>query len=60
MAVYGSPTTCIQKVAAVQEQCHMDQLICWSTPGGLVPHRQVMTSMRRFAAEVLPAVRSLE
>ena len=60
MALYGSPTTCIQKIVAVHEHCQMDQLICWFNPGGLVPHRQVMTSMRRFAAEVMPAVRGLE
>jgi hypothetical protein len=38
----------------------MDQLICWFNPGGLVPHRHVMASMRRFAAEVMPAVRELK
>jgi natural product biosynthesis luciferase-like monooxygenase protein len=58
MALYGSPTTCIQKIAAVQAQCRMDQLICWFNPGGLVPHRQVMASMRLFASEVMPVVRS--
>jgi natural product biosynthesis luciferase-like monooxygenase protein len=60
MALYGSPTTCIQRITEVQAQCRMDQLICWFNPGGLVPHRQVMTSMRRFAEEVMPAVRSWE
>jgi alkanesulfonate monooxygenase SsuD/methylene tetrahydromethanopterin reductase-like flavin-dependent oxidoreductase (luciferase family) len=59
MALYGSPPTCIQKIAETYEQCQMDQIICWFNPGGLVPHRQVLTSMRRFAEEVMPAVRSL-
>ena len=60
MALYGSPTTCLQKIAAVHAQCQMNQLICWFNPGGLVPHRHVMTSMQRFASEVMPVVRSWE
>jgi alkanesulfonate monooxygenase SsuD/methylene tetrahydromethanopterin reductase-like flavin-dependent oxidoreductase (luciferase family) len=60
MALYGAPPTCIQKIKEVQAQCRMDQLICWFNPGGLVPHRHVMTSMRRFAEEVMPTVRNLE
>ncbi len=59
MALYGAPTTCVQKIEEVHAQCHMDQLICWFNPGGLVPHRSVKTSMRRFAEEVMPAVRGL-
>lgn len=58
MALYGSPATCIQKITEVQAHCHMDQLICWFNPGGLVSHHDVMTSMRRFAVEVMPMVRS--
>lgn len=60
MALYGAPTTCVGKIAEIQAQCRMDQLICWFNPGGLVPHRNVMASMRRFAADVMPAVRGLE
>jgi natural product biosynthesis luciferase-like monooxygenase protein len=60
MALYGSPTTCIQKIEEVYAQCRMDQLICWFNPGGLVPHRHVMTSMRRFATEVMPVVQGWE
>ena len=60
MALYGSPATCIRKIAEVHAQCRLDQLICWFNPGGLVPHRDVMTSMRRFALDVMPAVRGLE
>jgi alkanesulfonate monooxygenase SsuD/methylene tetrahydromethanopterin reductase-like flavin-dependent oxidoreductase (luciferase family) len=59
MALYGSPETCIRKIKEIQEQCQMDQLICWFNPGGLVPHTQVLTSMRRFVHEVMPAVRFL-
>ena len=60
MALYGSPMTCVQKIEAVYAQCQMDQLICWFNPGGLVPHRQVMISMQRFATEVMPVVRGWE
>jgi hypothetical protein len=37
----------------------MEQVICWFNPGGLVPHQQVLASMRCFAEEVMPAVRGL-
>jgi alkanesulfonate monooxygenase SsuD/methylene tetrahydromethanopterin reductase-like flavin-dependent oxidoreductase (luciferase family) len=60
MALYGSPTTCLDKIAKVYEQCRMDQLICWFNPGGLVSHRDILTSMRRFATEVMPEVRGWE
>jgi alkanesulfonate monooxygenase SsuD/methylene tetrahydromethanopterin reductase-like flavin-dependent oxidoreductase (luciferase family) len=59
MALYGSPERCVQKLREAHEQCGMDQVICWYNPGGLVPHRQVLASMRRFAEEVMPAVRGL-
>lgn len=59
MALYGPPEMCIRKIHAAYERCRMDQVICWFNPGGLVPHRQVLTSMRRFAQEVMPAVRKL-
>jgi natural product biosynthesis luciferase-like monooxygenase protein len=59
-ALYGSPTTCIRKIEETYAQCQLDQLICWFNPGGLVPHRHVLASMRRFAEEVIPAVRTLE
>lgn len=59
MALYGSPETCVQKLTTAHERCGMNQVICWFNPGGLVPHKQVLTSMRRFAEEVIPAVRTL-
>jgi hypothetical protein len=37
----------------------MDQLIWWFNPGGLIPHRHILTSMRRFAEEIMPVVRCL-
>lgn len=59
MALYGPPEVCTRKIHAAYERCRMDQIICWFNPGGLVPHRQVLASMRRFAEEVMPAVRKL-
>jgi natural product biosynthesis luciferase-like monooxygenase protein len=59
MALYGPPETCVQKLKAAHEQCKMNQVICWFNPGGLVRHKQVLASMRRFAEEVIPAVREL-
>lgn len=59
IALYGSPEICVRKITEAYAQCQMDQLICWFNPGGLIPHSQVLTSMRRFAEEVMPAVSSL-
>jgi natural product biosynthesis luciferase-like monooxygenase protein len=59
MALYGPPERCVRKLRDAHRQCGMDQVICWFNPGGLVPHRQVLASMRRFAEEVMPAVRGL-
>jgi alkanesulfonate monooxygenase SsuD/methylene tetrahydromethanopterin reductase-like flavin-dependent oxidoreductase (luciferase family) len=59
MSLYGSPATCIGKIEEVYAHCQMDQLICWFNPGGLIPHRHILTSMRRFAEEVMPVVRCL-
>ena len=59
MAIYGSPESCISRIQNVYAHCQMDQLICWFNPGGLIPNRHVLTSMRRFAEEVMPVVRNL-
>jgi alkanesulfonate monooxygenase SsuD/methylene tetrahydromethanopterin reductase-like flavin-dependent oxidoreductase (luciferase family) len=59
MALYGSPDICVRKLKDTHRQCAMSQVICWFNPGGLVPHKQVMASMRRFATEVMPAVQEL-
>jgi alkanesulfonate monooxygenase SsuD/methylene tetrahydromethanopterin reductase-like flavin-dependent oxidoreductase (luciferase family) len=59
MALYGSSELCVRKLRAAHARCGMEQVICWFNPGGLVPHRQVLASMRRFAEEVMPVVRGL-
>jgi hypothetical protein len=33
--------------------------VCWFNAGGLIPHRDVMATMERFASKVMPAVRGL-
>ncbi|MBM4258901.1 MAG: LLM class flavin-dependent oxidoreductase [Deltaproteobacteria bacterium] len=59
MGIYGSPEACIRKITDAHRLCGMNQLISWFNPGGLVPHKQVLASMRRFAHEVMPAVQGL-
>jgi hypothetical protein len=55
MVLYSSPEMCVQKLRDVHMQCGIDQVICWFKPGGLVPHRQALASMRRFAKAGMPA-----
>lgn len=59
MAVYGSPEQCIARINEIHRHSGIDQLVCWFNAGGLIPHRDVMATMERFAAHVLPAVRGL-
>jgi alkanesulfonate monooxygenase SsuD/methylene tetrahydromethanopterin reductase-like flavin-dependent oxidoreductase (luciferase family) len=59
MAVYGSPEECIARINEVFEHSRIDQLVCWFNAGGLIAHRDVMATMERFAAKVMPAVRGL-
>ena len=59
MAVYGSPEECIARINEVYQHSRIDQLVCWFNAGGLIPHRDVMATMERFASQVMPAVRGL-
>ncbi|HVB81325.1 MAG TPA: LLM class flavin-dependent oxidoreductase [Candidatus Binataceae bacterium] len=59
MAVYGPPEQCIARIDEVYRHSGIDQLVCWFNAGGLIPHRDVMATMERFAAKVMPAVRGL-
>ena len=59
MAMFGPPEECIKRIHRVYEGARIDQLVCWFNPGGLIPHRDVMASMERFAISVMPAVRPL-
>jgi alkanesulfonate monooxygenase SsuD/methylene tetrahydromethanopterin reductase-like flavin-dependent oxidoreductase (luciferase family) len=59
MAIFGPPDECIARIGKIWEASKIDQLVCWFNPGGRVPHRQVLETMERFAAKVIPAVRGL-
>jgi alkanesulfonate monooxygenase SsuD/methylene tetrahydromethanopterin reductase-like flavin-dependent oxidoreductase (luciferase family) len=59
MAVYGAPEECIARIGEIHEHGGVNQLVCWFNAGGLIPHREVMATMERFAAKVMPAVRGL-
>ncbi len=59
MAVYGPPEECIARINDVYQHSAIDQLVCWFNAGGLIPHRDVMATMERFASHVMPAVRAL-
>lgn len=59
MAVFGPPRECIDRINRIYEGGKINQLVCWFNPGGKIPHRDVLASMERFAAKVIPAVRHL-
>jgi alkanesulfonate monooxygenase SsuD/methylene tetrahydromethanopterin reductase-like flavin-dependent oxidoreductase (luciferase family) len=59
MGVFGPAEECIRRINQIYDGAAIDQLVCWFNPGGRIPHKEVMTAMERFAAKVMPAVRSL-
>jgi alkanesulfonate monooxygenase SsuD/methylene tetrahydromethanopterin reductase-like flavin-dependent oxidoreductase (luciferase family) len=59
MGLFGPPAECVRRIHELYEGARINQLVCWFNPGGRVPHREVMASMERFAASVIPSVRSL-
>lgn len=59
VAVFGTPGECLDKIHGLHQEFGMGQLICWFNPGGLVPHRQVLATMERFATNVMPLLREL-
>jgi alkanesulfonate monooxygenase SsuD/methylene tetrahydromethanopterin reductase-like flavin-dependent oxidoreductase (luciferase family) len=59
MAIFGPPEECHARINRIYEAAHIGQLVCWFNPGGKIPHREVMASMERFAAKVMPATRRL-
>ncbi len=54
--VIGTPERCIQQLRLLQDVMHIDHFNCSFSFGDL-PHDTVLRSMRRFAAEVMPAFR---
>jgi len=59
VAIIGTAAHCIERIRWLREEFHLSQLICWFNPGGLLSHDTVLTSMRRFATDVMPACRQL-
>ena len=57
VAIYGDPATCVEKLRAFERQFHSGDYNCFFDAGGLIPHSDVMDSMRLFAAEVMPQFR---
>lgn len=59
MALFGPPEECIARINRIYEGTRASQIVSWFNPGGRITHRDVMTSMERFASKVIPAVRNL-
>jgi alkanesulfonate monooxygenase SsuD/methylene tetrahydromethanopterin reductase-like flavin-dependent oxidoreductase (luciferase family) len=53
-SVIGTPDTCIRQIRRLQEVMHIDHFNCSFSFGDL-PQDQILTSMRRFARDVIPA-----
>jgi alkanesulfonate monooxygenase SsuD/methylene tetrahydromethanopterin reductase-like flavin-dependent oxidoreductase (luciferase family) len=58
MAVWGTPEDCIEKIKYYAECLHPEQLML-NIASGRLPQDKVLTSMRLFAEEVMPALRGL-
>ena len=54
MAVFATPEGCTERLQQLAEAFGMGRIICWFNVGGLVPHEQVMHSMKLFAEKVMP------
>ena len=57
VAIIGTPERCIDRIRWLQPEFHLNELICWFNPGGLMPHQTVLASMGRFAAHIMPNFR---
>jgi alkanesulfonate monooxygenase SsuD/methylene tetrahydromethanopterin reductase-like flavin-dependent oxidoreductase (luciferase family) len=57
VAIIGTPERCIERIRWLRDEFHVSELICWFNPGGLMPQHTVLTSMRRFATQILPNFR---
>ena len=53
-SVIGTPDTCIRRIRGLQEVMHIDHFNCSFSFGDL-SQNEILTSMRRFAADVMPA-----
>jgi alkanesulfonate monooxygenase SsuD/methylene tetrahydromethanopterin reductase-like flavin-dependent oxidoreductase (luciferase family) len=57
VAIIGTPEHCIERIRWLRNEFHLSELICWFNPGGLMPQQTVLTSMSRFATQVIPSLR---
>jgi alkanesulfonate monooxygenase SsuD/methylene tetrahydromethanopterin reductase-like flavin-dependent oxidoreductase (luciferase family) len=57
VAIIGTPEHCIERIQWLQDEFHLNELICWFNPGGLMPSQAVLRSMSRFAAHIMPIFR---
>jgi hypothetical protein len=48
----------LAKIRWVQGEIGFDNLLCWMNCGSRLSHAQVQRSMRLFAEEVMPALRT--
>jgi alkanesulfonate monooxygenase SsuD/methylene tetrahydromethanopterin reductase-like flavin-dependent oxidoreductase (luciferase family) len=55
--IFGGPRTVIDRLSHLHEYTGINNVICWMNFGGL-PQEMVLGSMRLFAEEVIPALRT--
>ena len=53
-AAVGTPDQVSAKLEKLKGMYMPDELMCWFNIGGLLPHKEVQSSMRLFAQEVMP------
>ncbi len=56
-AIYRNPAGCVERLRQIEDALDLSHCICWFNVGGLIPHDEVMRSMRLFAEEVAPSFR---
>lgn len=54
MGILDTPEACVARLQRLQTDFGVGRVIGWFNPGGLVPHEQVLASMRLLANHVLP------
>jgi alkanesulfonate monooxygenase SsuD/methylene tetrahydromethanopterin reductase-like flavin-dependent oxidoreductase (luciferase family) len=54
LVVYGSPEAVADRLLELREALGYSALSVWMNVGGLIPHERVLSSMRLFAARVIP------
>ncbi len=58
MCAIGSVDEVTAKLAALRDRYQVGHFLTWCNAGGVIPHDQVVRSMRLFMAEVAPALRA--